>query len=231
MPGFPPVNATAGFVPVDHGRGGDRLLNRCNGWLSGLAGSPQTVVNRALRERDPKDIQQHLLQALIREMVGVLEVDDHTLEPRAEGLLGVTAGGRRGEGVNATVRAIHAVLLHFNHLGADGRKLEQLVTTFKCLRRSREVGSTALAGADALLGVLIGCLAPVTGGAGMAGLRSVLGFVLSRALLGLLVAGGRLGGIGRGGGRLGRRQPGFQLLDAVDQLDNQLDQSRFVQFS
>ena len=133
--------------------------------------------------------------------------------------------------MNATVRAIQAVLLHFNHLGTDGRKLKQLMATLKCLRLGSEVGSTALAGADALLGEMIGRLAPLAGGAGMARLRSVLGFVLSWAVLGLLVAGGWLGGIGRSGGWLGRRQLAFQLLDAADQLDNQFDQSRFVQFS
>ncbi len=118
-----------------------------------------------------------------------------------------------------------------NHLGAAGRKLKHLVVTFNGLRRRSKVGSTASAGTDALLGEMSGCLAPLAGGAGMARLRSVLGCVLSWAVLGLLVAGGWLGGIGRTGGWLGRSQLAFQLLDAVDQLDNQLDQSRFVQFS
>jgi hypothetical protein len=150
-------------------------------------------------------------------MVGVFEIHDHALEARPESLLGVAARGRGGKVVNATVRTVQAVLLHFNHLGADGRKLKQLMAPFESLRLGSEVGSTTLASDHALLSQLIGCLAPLAGGARMTRLRPVFGFVLGKPMLGLVVARGRLRGIGRCGQRFRRRrQLGFQLLNLVE---------------
>jgi hypothetical protein len=162
-------------------------------------------------------------------MMGVFEIDDHTLEPCAERLLGVAARGRWGQIVAAALRAVQAALLHFNHLGADRRKFKQLVATLDRLSVGSEIGSTALALGDALVREQIGRVAPDAGAAEVSRLWAMFGFVLGWTLLGLLVTRGWLRGIGRGGGRLGRRQLRFELLKLVEQLDDEFDQRRFIQ--
>jgi len=208
LPLVAPVHPGAGFIGADDGACAHLPADRRGLWLQPYSGAGDDVGEGALAEREPEQPAKQAHQALVGDVLHVVEVANEGFETGAEDALRLQARGVLSSLRAAAVWAGASVAPGLDDDGLHRRDLDHLACAEQPPSDLRQVGAAVVARGGAALDDDVRGL-PCATRAGVPGLGATLRVRLAVGTVGLA---------GLGGGSRGVRGVLRRLGEAVDEL-------------